>query len=168
MANIYDITNSINALWQLIDDMGEMCVSDERLIESFENATGDLKDKLEGYSKFIKNIEADIMGLGNEIIRLTERKKDLEAKVDRAKRVMKWAMDNAGEKKLVCGNFTLRVQNSPPSCVVDVSIADIPTKYLVPQEPKVDKRAILEDLKNGDESLSGIAHIEQKSSLRIG
>lgn len=168
MANIYEITNSINALWQLIDEMGEMCVSDERLIESFENATGDLKDKLEGYSKFIRNLESDIMGLGNEIIRLTERKKDLEVKVDRAKRVMKWAMDNAGEKKLVCGNFTLRVQNNPPSCVIDTSIADIPSKYLIPQEPKVDKKAMLEDLKNGDESLAGIAHMEQKSSLRIG
>lgn len=167
MGNIYEITNSINALWQLIDDMGEMCVSDERLIESFENATGDLKDKLEGFCKYIKNVEADILGLTNEITRLTVKKRTLEASVDRAKRTMQWAMTNAGEKNLPCGNFKVRIQDNPPSCVIDAGMAEIPDKYLIPQEPKVDKKKMLEDLKNGDESLNGIAHIEQKSSLRI-
>lgn len=167
MGNIYEITNAINALWALIDDMGEMCVSDDVLIKSFESATGELEDKLEGFCKYIKNVEADILGLTNEITRLTVKKRTLEASVDRAKRTMQWAMTNAGEKNLPCGNFKVRIQDNPPSCVIDAGMSDIPDKYLIPQEPKVDKKKMLEDLKNGDESLNGIAHIEQKSSLRI-
>ena len=76
------------------------------------------------------------------------------------------AQKASGEKKLQCGTFTTSIQANPPSCVIDTDLSNIPEKYLIPQEPTVDKKSILADLKDGAD-LDGIAHIEQGESLRI-
>ena len=45
-------------------------------------------------------------------------------------------------------------------------IENIPDRFLIPQDPQIDKKAIKEALKNG-ENLEGLAHLEQTESLRI-
>lgn len=164
MANIYELTGSFQTLWNLME---EGVLEDDILQEVFENTTEELAIKLEGYCKFIKNLESDIAGLKEEEKRLSARRKTMENTVERAKEAMKVAMNTAGEKKMPCGTFTVSVQANPPSCVIDCSISEIPGRYLIPQEPKIDKKQMLEDLKSEDSSLQGVAHIEQGESLRI-
>ncbi|MCR4556365.1 MAG: siphovirus Gp157 family protein [Saccharofermentans sp.] len=164
MANIYELTGSFQTLWNLME---EGVLEDSVLEEVFENTTEELAIKLEGYCKFIKNLESDIAGLKEEEKRLSARRKTMENTVERAKEAMKVAMNTAGEKKLPCGTFTVSVQSNPPSCVIDCELAGIPSKYLIPQEPKIDRKALLEDLKSEDNILKGVAHIEQGESLRI-
>ena len=164
MANIYELTGSFQTLWNLME---EGVLEDDILQEVFENTTEELAIKLEGYCKFIKNLESDIAGLKEEEKRLSARRKTMENTVERAKEAMKVAMNTAGEKKMPCGTFTVSVQANPPSCVIDCSISEIPGRYLIPQEPKIDKKQMLEDLKSEDSSLKGVAHIEQGESLRI-
>ena len=163
MANIYELTGAFNRIWNLIEE-GEL--DDETLQEVFENTEEELSAKLEGYCKFIKNLEADIAGLKAEEKRLADKRRAKENAIERAKYVMQMAMTTAGEKKIPCGSFTVSVQNNPPKCVLDVSVADIPSKYLIPQEPNVDKKLLLEDLKASGEQVP-YAHIEQGESLRI-
>ena len=163
MANIYELTGAFNALWNLME---EGSIDDETLQEVFDNTEEELSVKLEGYCKFIKNLESDVEGLKAEIARLTNKKRVLENTIERSKAAMQMAMTTAGEKKMPCGNFTVSVQNNPPKCVVDVSVADIPSKYLIPQEPTIDKKLLLEDLKASGEQVP-YAHIEQGESLRI-
>lgn len=164
MASIYELTQEFETLWQLMEDG---ILDDEALEGAFDVATEDLAAKLEGYCKFIKNLESDIAGLKEEEKRLATRRKMMENTVDRAKEAMKKAMTIAGEKKIPAGSFTVSIQSNPPSCVIDCDLAGIPSKYLIPQEPKVDKKAMLEDLKSEDNILAGIAHVEQGESLRI-
>ena len=163
MANIYELTGAFNALWNLME---EGSIDDETLQEVFDNTEEELSVKLEGYCKFIKNLESDVEGLKAEIARLTNKKRVLENTIERSKAAMQMAMTTAGEKKMPCGTFTVSVQNNPPKCVVDVSVADIPSKYLIPQEPTIDKKLLLEDLKASGEQVP-YAHIEQGESLRI-
>ena len=164
MANIYELTGAFQTLWNLME---EGVLEDGELEEVFENTTEELAIKLEGYCKFIKNLESDIAGLKEEEKRLSARRKTMENTVDRAKEAMKAAMNMAGEKKMPCGTFTVSVQANPPSCVIDCSLSEIPGRYLIPQEPKIDKKQMLEDLKSEDNILKGVAHIEQGESLRI-
>ena len=164
MANIYELTNELSLLWDLMEN-GEL--EDEVLIGAFDVAKEDLADKLEGYCKFIKNLESDIQGLKAEEERLNARRKTMENTVTRCKEAMKFALNTAGEKKIACGTFTVSVQNNAPSVVLDEQyIENIPEEYLVPQEPKIDKKKIKADIDAG-KNLDGIAHLETGVSLRI-
>ena len=164
MSNIYELTNEFALLWDLMES-GEL--EDEVLLGAFDVAKEDLAIKLEGYCKFIKNLESDIQGLKAEEERLNARRKTMENTVTRCKEAMKIALNTVGEKKIPCGSFVVPVQNSTPSVVLDESyLENIPEEYLVPQEPKVDKKKIKADIDAG-KNLDGIAHLETNTSLRI-
>ena len=164
MANIYELKNEFMTLWAILEDTD---ASEEAIIGAFETATEDLADKLENCCKYIKNEEATIDGLKAEIDRLTARKKAKENAIDRLKGLMRDALEAAGERKLPCGTFTCALQANPPKAVIDASVADIPTKYLIPQAPTVDKKLLLADLKANVEGLEAFAHLEQSESIRI-
>ena len=167
MANIYELTNEFTTLWTLMEEGN---LDDEALAGAFEVAAEDLAEKLEGYCKFIKNLESDIAGLKAEEERLASRRKTMENTVKRAKDAMKVAMNTAGEKKIAAGTFTVSVQQNPPKVVMDEQyLENIPEKYLTHPEPEINKKLILEDLKDNFETpeLQGIAHLERSDSIRI-
>ena len=167
MASIYELTQEFETLWSLMEDG---LLDDEALAGAFDVATEDLAVKLEGYCKFIKNLESDIAGLKEEEKRLATRRKTMENTVDRAKEAMKKAMETAGEKKIPAGSFTCSIQSNPPKVVLDEQyLENIPEKYLLPQEPQLNKKLMLEELKESFEipELQGIAHLERSDSLRI-
>ena len=73
-------------------------------------------------------------------------------------------MNKIGQKKVDLGLFKLNIQNNPASVnVIDEKLID--KKYLIEQEPKIDKKAILNDLKNNVD-VKG-CEIHQGESLRI-
>ncbi len=167
MTSIYELNAEFMTLWQLMEDG---TLEDEALIGAFDVAKEDLAGKLEGYCKFIKNLESDIAGLKEEEKRLATRRKTMENTVERAKQAMKFAMQTAGEKKIAAGSFTCSVQQNPPKVVLDEPyLENIPEKYLTPQEPTINKKLMLEVLKDNYETpeLQGIAHLETDESLRI-
>ena len=164
MASIYEMTEEFRTLWSLME---EGTLDDDMLAGAFDVAKEDLAYKLEGYCKFLKNLESDIAGLKEEEKRIATRRRTMENTVERAKEAMKTAMLTAGEKKIQCGTFTTSIQNNAPSVVVDEQyIENIPAEYLRVKEPEIDKKKLLEDLKSGKD-LEGLAHLEVKQSLRI-
>ena len=167
MASIYELSEEFLTLWTLMEDG---TLDDEALADAFDVAVGDLSAKLEGYCKFIKNLESDIAGLKEEEKRLNTRRKTMENTIERSKAAMQNAMRIAGEKKMPAGTFTVSLQQNPPKVVLDEPyIENIPEKYLIPQEPTINKKLILEDLKEGFviPELEGVAHLETGESLRI-
>ena len=166
MASIYELKNEFLTLWAILEDES---ASDEAILGAFETAEEDLAAKLENCCKYIANEKAAIDGLKAEEDRLKARRQAKENAIERLKKLMADAMNASGNKKLPCGTFTCSIQANPPKTVIDVSIADIPEKYLIPQLPKVDTKALAADLKNPETSgdLAAIAHLEQGESLRI-
>ena len=163
MANIYEITNQFSFL-KTLEETGE--ISEEEVKGALDVAKEDLADKLEDYCKVIKNLEAEIVGLEAEEDRLAARRQAKENAVERMKKAMKWAVEQSGDNKIPCGTFTVAVQKNPQKCVIDLSVADIPSKYLIPQEPKINNKLLLDDLKASGEQVP-YAHLEQTTSLRI-
>lgn len=164
MANIYELTESIRLLWDLMDQ-GEL--DDDVLKDAMMNSQEDLKDKLEGYCKFIRQMESDVDGISAETKRLQDRKAVLKNTIERSKKAMQMAMETAGEKKVKGQIFTISIQANPESVVLDKQyIEDFPLEYWKVKEPELDKAKLKEDLKNGV-NLDGIAHLEQTESLRI-
>ena len=164
MANIYELTESIKLLWNLMDQ-GEL--DDDVLNDAMMNSQEDLKDKLENYCKFIRQMESDVDGISVEIKRLQDRKAVLKNTIERSKKVMQMAMETAGEKKVKGQIFTISIQANPENVVLDEQyIENIPPEYLKVKDPELDKAKLKEDLKNGV-NLDGIAHLEQNYGLRI-
>lgn len=164
MANLYELTESMRTIWTLMEEGN---LDDSVLAEVFDNTEEELSIKLEGYCKFIKNLESDVSGLKAEEKRLAEKRKTLENTIERSKRAMENALIVSGEKKMSCGTFTVSIQKNPEKVVMDESyIENIPEEWLKIPEPEIDRAKIKEALKNG-ENLEGIAHLEQSESLRI-
>ena len=163
MANIYELTSDIRLLWNLMD---EGSLEDETIIDAMMNSQEELSIKLEGYCKWIRNMEADIKAFKDEEARISARRKTMENTVKRAKEAMQMAMETAGEKKMPCGTFTVSLQKNPAKVVMDEQyIENIPPRYIKYAEPEINKAMIKEELTNGVEL--SFAHLEQDESLRI-
>ena len=157
MASLYELTAGLQTLWDLME---EGTLEEEMLLDAFKNQEEELSIKLEGYCKFIKNLESDIAGLKAEEDRLKARRKAMENTRDRMKGVMCDAVLATGEKKIPCGTFTVSVQNNPSKIVLDEQcIENIPEEYLKYTEPDIDRALIKRHLEAGVLP-EGIAHLE--------
>ena len=163
MANIYEFTQSFAALWMLLEDEA---VEEGVLEDAFANLTDDLKVKLENCCKYIKNEETDIKGIEEEEARLKAKKKAAENRIKKLKALMQNVMETAGEKKLSCGTFKVAIQKNNESVWLETEdFREIPTHYLRYQDPEINKKLILEDLKAGVEL--SFAKLQKTESLRI-
>ena len=158
---LYELTNEYQQLLLMAEDPD---IDPQVLADTFDALEGDIEAKAEGYAKVIKQLDADTTALKSEIDRLTSRKKTIENNIDRLKERLKTAMILCDKPKFKTALFSFMVQNNPEKVVLETE--DVPEKYLVQQDPKVNKTLLKEDLKSGID-LSGIAHLEQDTSLRI-
>lgn len=164
MANLYELSNDYIKLQELLEE-GEL--DPEMLEEAMQYTKEELSIKFENYCKVIRNIENNIAGLKAEEDRMSARRKAMENNIKAMKTRMLDAMVTTDTKKIDGELFTISRQKNPASVVMDVNyIEDVPEKYLIEQDPKIDKKKLAEDLKAGVE-LDGIAHLEQGEGIRI-
>ena len=166
MPTMYEITADMAFLYQLMEQ-GEL--DQEALRGALTVSKEELGIKLDSYTKVIKEIEAENDAIDKEIARLQAKKKTNVNHITNMKDAMKYAVLTAEpeKKKIKTELFSYGVQNNTPSVVIDEQyIENIPEEYLKFKESEVDKKKIAEHIKAGVD-LSGIAHLEQTSSLRI-
>ena len=156
--NLYELTDSYQKILQLIEDGGE------GLEDTLESITDAIEEKADGYGKVIKNIEAQIEAIKNEEKRLADRRKSLESSVKRLKDSLYESMKLTETKRIKSELFTFNIQNNPPSLNIENEDA-IPFEYYQPQAPKLDKKELLNAIKNGLE-IEGVS-VKQGESLRI-
>ena len=164
MATLYELTGDYLTLLDMMDDPD---VDPEVLADTMEGIEGELKIKADNYAKVLKNLDSEVDSIKNEITRLQARKKAIENNSARLKRSLQDSMVAVGETKFRTDLFSFNIQKNPAKVVMDeTDIMNIPLEYLTVQLPTVNKKAIQEALKDGVD-LTGIAHFEQDSSLRI-
>lgn len=161
---LYELTNELQQLLAMAEDPD---VDPEILRDTIEGVTGEIEVKADGYAKVIRQMESDGAGLKTEIDRLTARKRAIDNSIDRMKEALKNAMILADKPKFKTELFSFNIQKNPKKVIIDAPIENIPTVWLVPQEPKVDKAAIKAALEAEDLTALSIAHIEQDDGLRI-
>lgn len=161
---LYELTGQMQELLAMMEDPE----IDPQIIEdTMEGLSGEIEDKADGYAKVRVELMAQSASLKAEIDRLTLRRQAIEKNIDRLMTALKTAMIATGKVKFKTELFSFGIQRNPAKVVIDEQyIENVPEEYLIPQEPKVDKAKIKEDLKAGKD-LEGIAHLEQDESLRI-
>lgn len=161
---LYSLAQEFEELLEIMEDPD---IDPVTLEDTFEALGGEIEAKAEGYGKVIKQMEYNVSVLKNEMERMSQKKKTLEGNIQRMKQAMQNAMELIGKPKIDTDLFTFRIQKNPAAVVMDINyIEDVPEEYLIPQDPKIDRAKIKEDLKAG-KNLEGVAHLEQTQSLRI-
>jgi hypothetical protein len=133
----------------------------QKLIEAFPDADEDtIRDTLEGITtlhdliaEIIRSAlvdEAFQQGLRLRLQDMKERLSRLEARAVKKRELALEAMSEAGLRKLEQADFTASTRAGPPSLVV-LAEDQLPQTYWVPQPPRLDRQALLGDLKQGDE-----------------
>ena len=167
MASLYDLTGDYAKFAEYMEQVELDPEMQEALEDALNNLDEDIEIKLENYAKIIKNFESDIAGLKAEEERLAKKRKAMENSIKHMKERMTIAMQQTGKLDIKGELFKFKVQANPPAVVMDVNyIEDVPEKYLIAQDPKIDKKKLAEDLKAGVE-LDGVAHLEASVSVRI-
>lgn len=161
---LYELTAEYMQLLEIAEDPD---TDVQVLLDTMEGVSGEIEEKADGYAKVMKELEAEEQKIKNEMDRLGVRRLSISNNIRAMKLRLQESMKLTGKTKFKTDLFSFGIQKNPPSVVIDEQyVENLPQEYLIPQEPKVDKTKIKEDLKAGKD-LTGIAHLEQGESLRI-
>ena len=158
---LYELTQNYLNLQELLENEE---IPKEMVIDALDNVGEELEAKAENIAKLIKTLEVDITGYKAEETRLALKRKSLENRVKSLKEYLDNAMKVTGKTEFKGQLFSFSIQKNPPSVnVIDEKL--IPEEYFIPQEPALDKKRLLSDLKSGIK-VEG-AEVKQTESLRI-
>ena len=164
MATLYELTDDYLTLLEMAEDPD---IDEQALRDTMEGIEGALEIKAEGYAKIIRMLEGDAAACDAESKRLRNKKQAIERNIDRMKKALQYSMVQTGKTKFKTALFSFGIQKNPAAVVIDEGyLENIPDRFLIPQDPQIDKKAIKEALKAG-EDLEGIAHLSETYSLRI-
>ena len=166
MSTLYELTGQMLQLQDILaEEDNEEYV--QTVLDTMEGIDFEFELKADNYARIIRNLTADVEGLKTEIDRLSSRKKSVENNIAALKTRLEYSMIQLGKEKFKTELFSFGIQNNPPSVVMDEQyLENIPAEYLIPQEPKIDRKKIKEDIQAGKD-LKGIAHLAQSRSIRI-
>lgn len=159
---LYELTGQFLELAQ----MAEEGTFDQQIInDTMEGVEMEIEEKADGYAKVIRSLEGDVNEVDAEIRRLTERKNTIKGNIDALKKNLENAMIATGKTKFKTPLFSFGIQKNAPSLDL-VDEANVPERFWIPQEPKLDRRSLLAYAKEHDGPLP-YATVKQTESLRI-
>ena len=131
----------------LIADYPE--ADEDTLLDTLEGIT-DLHEMIAAIIRSVLVDEALQAGLRTRIEDMRQRLVRLDERGAKKRQLALEAICEVGLKKLEQPDFTASARSGIPSLIV-VSEASVPEAYWVPQPPKLDRQALLADLKRGTE-----------------
>ena len=156
--NLYEINGQVMQLTEMLEN-GEI---DETVYnDTVESLGGQIA--IEDVIKSIRNKQAEIEALKAESDRLTEKRRNCENAVEGLKNVLLTYLKVTNQKKVKTELYSVSKGTSKSVTITDDS--KIPVEYLIQQVPKIDKKAILAQLKAGVDILGAI--IEEKEFITI-
>lgn len=157
--NLYELGSAYQNVKNMVDDLPE-----DVFLDTLSAIEEPLNDKAENIARFIKNLEAEADVYRKESQKMTEKATARTNKAKRMKIYLQESLELAGLDKVKGDLFTVSIQNNPQSVEV-LNENVIPKNYFVEQNPQLDKKALLADLKGGVQ-VEGV-EIKQSRSLRI-
>lgn len=166
--NLYQISREVEAktekLVELLEN-GETPSDDE--LNQLLGLQSDLNNKLIAYGYVIKNTEADINAIDEEIKRLTERKKRHSKLVSTLSNNMLTVMLSHGKTEIKDAVLPINIKTNTPSVVVDCAIDQLPSEFIrTKTTTEADKTALKEAIKAG--AIFDGVRLESKKSIKIG
>ena len=161
--NLYELTGSIREFMELCADP-EAELDQQIIKDTLEGLDGAYDDKVEGWCKVIKNLDAEAKALKEEAKRLQGRQKTIENNIDRMKAALMESLKATGKIE-AGGLLKAKIQKNGGLLPVIVDDVEIPEEY---QKITIEanKEAIRDALDQGKE-LSFARYGERGESIRI-
>ena len=122
------------------------------------------EEKVENIVYLIKNAQSDVEALKKEELRLAEKRKSTERKIESLKDYLFGAFMQTGTERIKYPQFTVSIRNNAESVNVK-DVTKIPNDYFVPQPPKLNKAGLKKAIQDG-EVIEG-AELVRNKSLQI-
>ena len=153
--NIYEIEQ---AIMDLVDpETGE--ITDFDALDALSMARD---EKIENVALWTKNLNAEAKAIREEEKALAERRGAAEAKADSLQRYLDRMLDG---NKFSTPKVAISYRKSKAVEIADEEAFIKAGAYLVPQDPKIDKKAISEALKNG--TVIAGAELVERNNIQI-
>jgi len=146
---------------QLRDIIG----GDEDIAADIVEGETSLNEAMEAVVAQLVDDYAAMRGLDSMLEDLGKRRERIKQRIENMRTMVSVALEQAGKKKFEHPAATFASRNVPASVVV-VDEAQIPSKYFKSADPKLDRKMILEHLKN-NESIPGVQLSNDGVSLAI-
>lgn len=160
-----NIVESMNNLFELLDDLEDETEIAERLWNALEDTQYTLEEKYENWAKFIAYRDSLVDIRKEEIKRLQAKNKADENKIKNAKNQMMFYLKMLGQKRLETPLYTFNIQKSKASVVIEDE-TKIPKEFIETEvKEKVNKKELYNLLKNGEE-IEGV-YLKENESMRI-
>lgn len=152
--------------WMRLYEYAEVVADEEHDLfnDTLNELLADSDEALDNALTVRSMLLGDVDMLDREIKRLTAKKKAVEGNVSHIEYGVRAVVDLLPNRKKDTGLYKIGFRKSPPHVVIDDG-ADIPIKYLIAQDPKIDKEGLKAAIKAG-ESFEGI-RLESGESLSI-
>ncbi|XZJ40766.1 siphovirus Gp157 family protein [Clostridium perfringens] len=159
---LYELTQNYRNLESLLDNLGEQeGLTVEMIYGALGQVEDDINTKIENTCKVIKEIEADSIGIDEEIKRLSALKKQKENTVKKLKEYVEFEMNGIGLTKLEGKLFKISFRKSKVVKVLDET--KIPKEFIkIKTTETISKTDLGKALKNG-EIIEGAELVENKS-----
>lgn len=138
---LYELTDQYKELEELLCDEE----SDEQIIlDTMEGLDSEIEEKADNYAKMIRTMELEAEIVRMEEDRLRKRRQNLENRSKWLRDALQANLEFIGKTKFKTKLFSFSVVNNggQQPLTVTENLGEIPNKYLVFQDPVVDKNAV--------------------------
>lgn len=156
---LFELTQSYQQVLEIAEQLDA-----ETLKDTLDSINDAVEQKVENTAFVVKQLEANVSVIDEEIKRLQAMKGTQTNNIKSLKLYLQESMEKVGLDKVQGKLIKIAIQNNPQSVEV-LNENVIPKNYFVEQNPKLDKKALLADLKGGVQ-VEGV-EIKQTRSLRI-
>jgi len=150
MTDLRGLKDEAEAARSLLANIRDIVQDDEQAAADAIEGETNLLEAIGAAVDAILEADAEAEALAGMVKRLAQRRERAEARADRIRAAIADAMAQTDLRKLKLPQATLTIKATPPKAIITDEL-DIPTKYLIEQPPKLDKRAVLEALKAGEQ-----------------
>lgn len=163
MATLYDLTDTMKHLLDLAQSGEIEQETIDATIESMD-LKSDVENKIESYVIVMDELKAQSKRIKAEEQRLAKRRKSIEKNEKRMKETLLDQMKLIDMPKVKTDKFTIWYQNNPESLLVNDE-SNIPKRFYNEQAPRLDRKALLNELRASDEEIDGV-EIRQTEGIR--
>lgn len=142
--SLYEINGQIAQLAEMLSD-GDI---DQQIYDDTVSSLGAVSE-IEELVKAIRNKEAEAEMFKAEKDRLAEKQKSAETAVERMKSMLTDYMKLTNDKSITAGLFKITLGQTQSVDLLYDDWKNFPEEYLINQQPKLDKRKMLSDMKAG-------------------
>ncbi len=160
---LYDITGQFLELLELAQDE---TIDQKTIDDTMESINCDYADKADGYAMVDYELDSCVKALKTLKKEIDKKIRLAENNRKRIRENLKQSMIATGKRKFSTALFSFRVQNTAPSLDI-LDETKIPDEFWKPQDPVLDKKALLASVKSNPEAAKEYAILKTSEALII-